>query len=211
MGNTGRENKGVHYLRGNSPAMDKIAEFFANLFNKLSAMSKLVTIAFVCLIFYWIDTQMGFTYHYFTGRKIEEIKKYSEIITSPSVDSVTKVLLVRERTNVIQKSRATFDRAVNKKDKSFLFHLSYSFAFAILMILAYPLLKNQSPYEEKSKLRAQAIGVVIILGIECLMCYLLGSGLSQYVSGYLLYFFNLFMQIFLLYLTFKYVPKLSTS
>ncbi len=85
--------------------MEKILEVFARIFDKLTWKSRIVTFVTVVLIVIWIDSQMGFTYHYFIDRKLDEITKINQILKDTSFDNETKNLLNRERLSIITKSR----------------------------------------------------------------------------------------------------------
>jgi len=183
--------------------MDKLLEFFANIFSNITSWRSLFTIVLLSTIVLWIDSQMGFSYHYFTQRKIDEIARYNQIVKDPSLDSVTRALIIKERLSVIKKNRAMVE-PIDKfpKDTSALFHLSYSWIIALIILLSYPLMARTQPTATGRQIWAQVIAVGIILLMEALLLYFIASTLSMYVQNFFLYTINTLIQALFVFATF---------
>src|SRR5688572_19856691 len=112
--------------------LDKLATGLADIFTKLSFGGKLGSIVVTIAIVLWIDTQMGFTYHYFTDRKIGEIERLNAVLRDNSIDSTTRANLYLQRVDVINKSRGI--------DTNLPFHISYSWLIGLLIVFSYQIL-----------------------------------------------------------------------
>jgi ABC-type Na+ efflux pump permease subunit len=191
--------------------MSSIWEPLATAFARLNFKTKIFYTLLGILLVAWIDSQMGFTYHYFTARKIEEIKKYNEIVADPTIDPETKTLVIKERLTVINKARGLVD-SIRKSDtdKSIFFHLSYSCIIGLLIILSYWLIKigNKNLASQK-EINQQTVAVILILLIELAIIYLIASFISRYLNGFALYASNIVLQLIALGLTFYFSTMLD--
>jgi len=139
---------------------------------------------------------MGFSYHYFTQRKLDEISKYNIILRDNSLDSSTRSMLVKERTSIINKNRAILDSTERKtRTKSFLFWMSFTWIFLVLIALTPYLLKRQNYAATSSEINYQVFGVIVILLLLEVIIYFIAAAVSMYVTGVYLFLVNTFVQI----------------
>jgi hypothetical protein len=183
--------------------MNDLFDSLAKAFAQLTFKTKIFYTFLVIIGVAWIDSQMGFTYHYFTDRKIDEIRKYGEVLKDTNIDAKTRVLILNERIAVINKGRG-FVESIKRADtdKSFLFHLSYSWILGLLIIFSYWLIKKGNRYSPQKEVNQQTVGVVIILLLELVIIYLIASFMSRYLNGIALYVANSLLQLLFLIVTF---------
>jgi hypothetical protein len=176
----------------------------ARLFGGLKPKHRVITIAFVLLLAAWVDSQMGFTYHYFTDKKINEISRYNQILKDDKLDSNTIALVKKERQSVISKNRAfiEFANRDTAPPKNAIFHLSYSWLLIILFVMI-PFTTGFQKHLETSKKISQVIWSWVILGVITLITYFVAKGLSFYIKSMFLYIINTTVQILFLYLIWK--------
>ncbi len=186
--------------------MDKVLELFARMFDQLTWRSRLVSIVFVILIVFWIDTQMGFTYHYFMDRKLEEIGKINLILKDTTIDNNAATLLERERISIISKSRGFLEPMErHEKATGLMFHLSYSWVMVIIVLaLPYSVINSRATTKEKW---SQFIGAVIMILIVGGLLYFLAKGISVYLNTVLLYIVNSFLQLGIMWLLIQWSTR----
>lgn len=111
-------------------AFEAVAHFFSPT---TSLIKRIINFVIITTIILTIDNQMGFSYHYFTQKKIDEISGYNKILLDTTIDAQTKILIKNQRRYIIDKER--FYRPINKKDKHYspLFYISYSFIMVLLI------------------------------------------------------------------------------
>ncbi len=177
-----------------------LTEPFALMFSHHTPWkTRLVYFLIIVGVSFWIDSQMGFTYHYFTERKINAISKYSTLIKDPQLDSTTKTLLIKERLSVIQKSRAMVEPiARTTKPNGIIFHLSYSWMFILLIILGPLLLRKGDPYASRKEINNHYLYLILASLICCVVTYLIAKAASFYLTSTGLYIFNTLVQLIIL-------------
>src|SRR6185436_17446900 len=90
-------------------------EIVIKIFTGLSSLYKLFWGLIVCFLIFWVDSRMGFTYHYFNDKKISAIIRYNDMIKDPKIDSADKAKFVKLRDAIIVRNRDLFD-PVNKHE-----------------------------------------------------------------------------------------------
>jgi hypothetical protein len=195
--------------------MNPFIEGLANFFNRLNLTSKFISLIVFVTIMFWIDSQMGFSYHYFTQRKIEEIETYNRILKDNSLDSTTRAVISKERMSVITKSRALFepiDYKAQPPEHSAIFHISYSWLLVLLIIFSpYLIRKGNSPYTPKSSLRNQTVSVIAVLTVGGIVIYFIAKSLSVYVKSGWLFTANTFLQLIFLYIIYYLTNRFNQS
>jgi hypothetical protein len=181
------------------PTMSEAIKFLAALFSSfLPIHTRILNFLVISVLIIWIDSQMGFTYHYFTKSKIEEIAKYNELLKDTSLDSVTKQSIYDERKLVIEKNRALIESGSQiKKVNGFYLFVSYSWLY-ILMIICTPLLLQLNQSLQKSMYWTTVFNVWAMMGLLIFISYIFGNFLSKHIEPPMLYFLNGVTQISIL-------------
>jgi hypothetical protein len=127
------------------------------IFDPKSRLSTKAAILIVTIImFFIVDGIFGYSYFYFSNRKIEQIDKISALLKDTTLDLETKNELIRQRKNVIEHRRLTdnfmpflkntniskaLENSVTKEGKKrnlFWFHLTAGGFFYIMSFLYIP-------------------------------------------------------------------------
>lgn len=183
-------------------ALEKFSSGVAEFFARLSFKTKIVVFLFTILFILWLDNQTGFTYHYFTSRKIDEIKNYKEILKDTSLTSYSKGIIENEFISAINKTRGFKLNQI--QGESVLFHLSYSWILLFMILFIKKLIAAGSKGQSTdSEISSQSVSVSIILILEILILYFVANYLSSYIkNNVVLYLINSAMQILILAFTF---------
>ncbi len=151
---------------------------------------------------------MGFTYHYFTQRKIEEIAKYDELLKDPSLDSGTNAMIKDQRTGIITKKRILSKNL--DKINGWLYFFSSSWFLILLMALT-PKIRNMKAIQPEQRKKAVILFEVIFI-IEISIVYSLALWLYSYIqSNFLLYFITTAMQILIFSLSARWIVKAANN
>lgn len=157
---------------------------FSIIFSPLTSWrSRFIYLVVILLIAFWVDSQMGFTYHYFTQRKIDEIHRYNEMLDNKNIDSATRHLIMKERFAVITKNRAILEPSERQeKAHGVLFHISYSWIYIALILFGPSLIKKGDPYMLRDELRKQVLGMWVALIILIGFNYFAATWMSKFLS-----------------------------
>lgn len=90
--------------------IDHTTEFLFDEHRRLS--SKAAVVVFVIIGVLFVDNYLGFSYHYNTDKKIEQVQKVNSIIKDTTIDSTTKAFALNLRSEIIHRRNA-FDYFVS--------------------------------------------------------------------------------------------------
>ena len=155
----------------------------ANLFgNALPPIQRFFNLIILIGILLWVDGQMGFTYHYFSQRKIDEISSYNALLKDTSLDSNTRAMLMKERTLAITKKRmSASDYASFRILNGWQFILSCNWLMILIILIIPKALKEGNPYTDKKTINWQTIVTLFIFTIGAI----LGNILGYFTNGFL--------------------------
>lgn len=193
--------------------MDKIGEVIYTFFNPfVHWLTKLKYLFIIVVLLIFIDSRIGFTYHYFTQRKIEEVADISKIINDPLIDSTTKSILSKQRLSIISENRNLLPEIKkHKAEGGFWFFISYSFLHLMCILTCPWLLRiGVNQYKSRNQQNSEIIGVILVLSIEVFLLYCLCTYISQYINREAAIWVNIVLQIGAIYLTF-YLSNLKTN
>lgn len=149
----------------------------ANLFGAaLPPIQRLLNLVVLIIIFIWIDGQMGFTYHYFSQRKIDEISSYNNILKDSSIDKATRLSIMNERAIIVAKRRMSdYDYTSNRVLTGWQFILSCNWLFALTILILPKLMIIGNKYTPRGTLNIQIATVIFIFCViavfETFICY----------------------------------------
>lgn len=177
-----------------------LTEPFAIIFSPLTSWrSRLIYLTIFLLIGFWVDSQMGFTYHYFTQRKIDEVSRYISLLDNKNIDSTTKGLIKIELLSVINKKRAIVESKERyPKAGGIFYHLSYSWIYLLLAIFGIPLLRKSSPYSTPKEIRSEWLLMMVGIVLLAVIGFFIAKLISPYLAPSGLYIANSLIQIALL-------------
>jgi hypothetical protein len=180
--------------------MHRLAEVIGEFFAKLTLSGKLISIISGFLIVIIVDSQLGFSYHYFTDRKISEIKEYNAIIKDPLLDSSSKRMINDQRILVINKNRGLNVLSSSIGAETVKFTLSYSWLMIVLILFTNSLLKSDP--NNRSNVVGQTFSVIVVLIIEIIIIRFIALEFSKIFKGATMYIVNSLLQVVSLWITF---------
>ena len=190
--------------------MNALVESIAKIFEKLSNRHRLISLLIVMVILSWIDSQMGFTYHYFTDKKIDEIVKFNQILKDTSLDSQTKTILSNERMAIISKNRAIVEPLQHQEIKQGIwFHLSYG-GIILLVTILLPFSINREPISRETKNNKIMWSIFLCIGI-LIVFYLFANWFSNFLQPPFLYLANILLQVGILWVSVIYANRKINS
>lgn len=170
--------------------------------------TKLKYLFFIIIILSLIDARMGFSYHYFNQRKMEEVAAISKILNDGNLDEATSIKLEQKRREYIDSKQ--FSININLSVISFETLLSIGLLHILIILLTpYLLTIGVNKYLPRDMQISQMIGVIGSMIIELVILYLI----SMYLKNKLMYGWwitvNILMQVFAIYLTFKLANRVN--
>lgn len=208
---------------------DKLTDYVFDEGKKISSKAVLIILALLGVLL--IDNLLGFSYSYSLDNKIDHVKNLNSIISDNTSDNVTKANAIAlrkkvfERQNVFEKTYEYIADAFQEsptsvntsstsniteiKANNFLFHISSSLSFYLVAIIAFPLILFMDKGSSLPQRLTMSFFLTFVFAGMGIFFYWICSLIPILLpdSWALNYACNAAIQIFVIFIMFKYGPQ----